>query len=54
MAKTMPPDYVEAFFSFYADGTLDDSKVYPTVREITGRSPRAFEQWAEARAGALR
>ena len=54
MNEAMPPEYVNAFFSFYADGTLDESKVNPTVREILGRTPRTFEQWAKAHAGAFR
>jgi uncharacterized protein YbjT (DUF2867 family) len=54
MSATTPPEYVDAFFSFYADGTLDESKVLPTVQEITGRPPRTFEQWAEAHADAFR
>jgi uncharacterized protein YbjT (DUF2867 family) len=45
MTKTTPPEYVDAFFSFFADGTLDESKVLSTVEEITGRPPRTFEQW---------
>jgi uncharacterized protein YbjT (DUF2867 family) len=46
MSATMPAEYVEAFLSFFADGTLDESEVLPTVREVTGRPPRSFEQWA--------
>jgi uncharacterized protein YbjT (DUF2867 family) len=46
MTRTTPPEYVDAFFSFFADGTLDESKVLSTVEEITGRPPRTFEQWA--------
>jgi uncharacterized protein YbjT (DUF2867 family) len=45
MTRTTPPEYVDAFFSFFADGTLDESKVLSTVEEITGRPPRTFEQW---------
>jgi hypothetical protein len=48
MSSSMPAKYVDAFFSFFADGKLDESKVLPTVREVTGRSPRTFEQWATA------
>jgi uncharacterized protein YbjT (DUF2867 family) len=48
MSKTMPPEYVEAFWSFYVDGTLDESMVTPTVAEVTGRAPHTFEQWAMA------
>lgn len=54
MEASMPVEYVDAFFSFYADGTLDESQVLPTVQEVTGRPPRTFEQWAEAHAEAFR
>jgi uncharacterized protein YbjT (DUF2867 family) len=54
MSATMPPDYVEAFFCFYADGDLDESKVPATVRDLTGRTPRRFEQWAIAHADRFR
>jgi uncharacterized protein YbjT (DUF2867 family) len=53
MSTTMPTEYVDAFFSFFADGTLDESEVLPTVREVTGRPPRTFEQWATAHADAF-
>lgn len=53
MSSVMPPEYVEAFFSFFADGRLDESTVLPTVRDILGRSPRTFEQWAIAHAEEL-
>jgi uncharacterized protein YbjT (DUF2867 family) len=54
MTATMPAEYVDAFFSFYVDGTLDESQVRPTVEEVTGRRPRRFEQWAIAHADAFR
>ncbi|MFC5824716.1 NAD(P)H-binding protein [Nonomuraea insulae] len=54
MEATMPAEYVDAFFRFYADGTLDESQVLPTVREVTGHPPRTFEQWAEVHADAFR
>src|SRR4051812_40530577 len=54
MGATMPPEYVDAFFSFFADGTLDESEVLPTVEEVTGRPPRTFAAWAEEHAGAFR
>jgi uncharacterized protein YbjT (DUF2867 family) len=54
MSAAMPAEYVEAFFSFYAVGTLDESAVLPTVEEIIGRPPRTFEQWATAHAAAFR
>jgi uncharacterized protein YbjT (DUF2867 family) len=49
MTAAMPPEYVEAFLSFFVDGTLDESEVLPTVSEMLGRPPRSFEQWARAR-----
>jgi uncharacterized protein YbjT (DUF2867 family) len=53
MSESMPPEYVDAFMSFFADGTLDESEVLPTVREVTGREPRSFEAWARAHADAF-
>ena len=54
MSASMPAEYVEAFFSFNVDGTLDESRVLPTVEEITGRPPQTFEQWARRHADAFR
>lgn len=54
MAATMPPAYVDAFMSFFADGNLDESVVLPTVEEVTGRPPRTFDAWAAAHADAFR
>jgi uncharacterized protein YbjT (DUF2867 family) len=54
MSSSMPADYVDAFFSFFADGNLDESKVLDTVERVTGRKPRSFEQWAIAHADAFR
>jgi hypothetical protein len=54
MSATMAGEYVDAFFSFFGDGMLDESKVLPTVQEVSGRQPRTFEQWAMAHAGAFR
>jgi uncharacterized protein YbjT (DUF2867 family) len=54
LSGAMPTEYVDAFFSFFVDGTVDESTVLPTVQEITGRRPRTFEQWALAHADALR
>ena len=48
MAGHVPEEYIHAFFSFYSDGTLDESRIYPTVEKITGRPPRTFAQWAQA------
>ena len=50
MAERMPERYVDAFFRFYVDGTLDDSVVLPTVEEVTGAPARTFRQWARANA----
>ncbi|MFI7336719.1 NAD(P)H-binding protein [Streptomyces sp. NPDC050085] len=46
-AARMPEAYVDAFFRFYVDGTLDESPVRDTVEKVTGRAPRTFEQWAQ-------
>jgi uncharacterized protein YbjT (DUF2867 family) len=54
MSASMPPEYVDAFFSFFADGTYDDSVVHPTVQQLLGRPPRSFELWALAHADAFR
>jgi uncharacterized protein YbjT (DUF2867 family) len=53
MEASMPVEYVDAFFSFYVDGTLDESQVYPTVQNVLGRPPRTFEQWAREHASAF-
>jgi uncharacterized protein YbjT (DUF2867 family) len=54
MSATTPASYVDAFFDFYVAGSLDESKVLPAVRELTGRPPRTFSQWAAAHAGEFR
>ncbi|RFS83265.1 NAD-dependent epimerase/dehydratase family protein [Actinomadura spongiicola] len=54
MLADMPAEYVDAFFDFYVNGSLDESIVRPTVREVTGREPRTFEQWARAHADDFR
>lgn len=53
MTGQMPAEYVEAFFDFYVNGSLDESAVRPTVQEVTGRPPRTFRQWAEAHTAAF-
>jgi uncharacterized protein YbjT (DUF2867 family) len=45
MSASMPAEYVDAFFSFFVDGTIDETTILPTVREVLGREPRSFEQW---------
>jgi uncharacterized protein YbjT (DUF2867 family) len=54
MLKNTPAEYVDAFFDFYAAGTLDESRVRTTVQDVTGRAPRTFAQWATAHADAFR
>jgi uncharacterized protein YbjT (DUF2867 family) len=54
MSRSMPVEYVDAFFKFFVDGTLDESEVLPTVEELLGRAPHSFEQWARAHADAFR
>jgi len=49
----MPKPYVDAFFSFFVDGLIDESTVLPTVSQLLGRPPRTFEAWARANAGAF-
>ena len=53
MSASMPAEYVDAFFDFYVAGTLDESQPQPDVRDVTGRAPRTFRQWAEAHASAF-
>jgi uncharacterized protein YbjT (DUF2867 family) len=53
LGRTMPAHLVDAQFRFFADGVLDEAQVHPAVREITGRKPRTFEQWARAHAAAF-
>ncbi|HEY3456119.1 MAG TPA: hypothetical protein VGK64_16190 [Bryobacteraceae bacterium] len=48
MSRSWPPDMLDAFFRFYADGEFNDAVVLPTVREITGREPQIFKQWVKA------
>ncbi len=53
MLAAMPERYVNAFFSFFVDGTLDETTVQPTVAEVTGRPPRTFRHWTEENADAF-
>jgi uncharacterized protein YbjT (DUF2867 family) len=45
MSAQMPKKYVDAMFSFYVDGTLDESRVLPTVEEVLHRPGRTFQEW---------
>jgi uncharacterized protein YbjT (DUF2867 family) len=53
LEQSMPAEYVDAFFSFYVDGGLDESTVLRTVEAVTGMPPRTFEQWAADHASAF-
>jgi uncharacterized protein YbjT (DUF2867 family) len=53
MSAAMPAEYVDAFFSFFVDGKLDESEVLGTVAEVTGRAPGTFEAWVRAHVGAF-
>jgi uncharacterized protein YbjT (DUF2867 family) len=46
MIQTMPAEYANAFMNYFAEGAYDDSRVLPTVQEITGNAARTFQQWA--------
>lgn len=54
MTAQMPVEYVDAFFSFYSDGKLDEATVFPTVEEVTGRPARPFADWVGANADRFR
>jgi uncharacterized protein YbjT (DUF2867 family) len=54
MERAMPKEYVDAFFEFFSGGLIDETTVHPTVKEVSGRDPRTFEQWAEAHAEPFR
>jgi hypothetical protein len=48
LRKENPEEFAQAFLRFFAKGEFDDSGTVPTVREMTGRDPRTFEDWAKA------
>jgi uncharacterized protein YbjT (DUF2867 family) len=50
MEAQMPKPYVDAFFAFFADGTLDETTVWPTVEDVLGRPPGTFAAWVSANA----
>jgi uncharacterized protein YbjT (DUF2867 family) len=54
MSESMPAEYVDASFRFFAEGDVDETTVLPTVREVLGRKPRSFEEWALEHADAFR
>ena len=53
LERQMPTPYVDAFFSFFVDGLIDETTVQPTVPEVLGRPARSFEAWARAHADAF-
>lgn len=54
MSAQMPQAYVDAFFEFFVDGTVDETSVLPTVEQVLGRPPRTFRAWAQEHADAFR
>jgi uncharacterized protein YbjT (DUF2867 family) len=50
----MPDKYIRAFFSFFADGTVDETTVQPDVAEVLGCPARTFAAWCETHADAFR
>jgi uncharacterized protein YbjT (DUF2867 family) len=54
MRESMPDTLVDAFFHFFRRGGYDDSHVDDTAGRLLGRSPRTFQDWARAHAGAFR
>jgi uncharacterized protein YbjT (DUF2867 family) len=53
MSQNMPAEYVDAFMSFFAEGTVDETTVWPTVEQVTGRPAGSYERWVRANAAAL-
>jgi uncharacterized protein YbjT (DUF2867 family) len=53
LRANMPSEYADALFGFSTGETLDESRVLPTVEEVTGRLPRPFDAWAAAHAVAF-
>ena len=50
MLEELPAEYVDAFFAFFSEGTLDETTVWPTVPDILGRPAGTFAAWARANA----
>jgi uncharacterized protein YbjT (DUF2867 family) len=48
LGRSAPAGFVDAFFRFFVKGEFDDAIVLATVKEVTGETPRTFEQWARA------
>lgn len=47
MARRVPASVVDAVLSARAAAGPFRARVLPTVRDVTGRAPRSFRQWAE-------
>jgi hypothetical protein len=54
LTRIMASEYVDAIFQLFAEGTYDDSRVLPTVHQVTGDRPRTYEQWVSAHASQMR
>jgi uncharacterized protein YbjT (DUF2867 family) len=50
MEGQISPEYVDAFFSFFGDRTIDESTVRPTVETILGRPPGTLADWCRENA----
>jgi hypothetical protein len=50
LAKELPEPYLEAVFSFFVEGTIDETTVLSTVEQLLGRPTSTFEAWARANA----
>jgi uncharacterized protein YbjT (DUF2867 family) len=46
MSEQMPAEYVDAFFAFFREGTLDETSIWPTVQQVLGRPAGTFAAWA--------
>lgn len=53
LAATMPPQYAQAFESFFGDHTVDETTVRDTVTQVLNRPARTFGQWCTDNAQAF-
>jgi hypothetical protein len=55
MKEHMPPEVAESILDLRGRATTaEDSRVFPTVEEVTGVPARTFRQWADDHADAFR
>ncbi|TDW95128.1 uncharacterized protein YbjT (DUF2867 family) [Kribbella pratensis] len=47
---SMPEPYAQAIESFFADRTIDETTVTPTVPEVTGHPARTLQSWTQQNA----